>query len=160
MSSSHFSCSYLPLICLSTNQNIQLIHSFIIRIEWTTGNGILMSSSYWPIYNKLYPGVAPLFTIQYLSADVSWNISTENCNQSFANVHRQIHNCQQSSSLSTSIMVHTNASLGRSQIRLGIIRLQSSTSHRLQSGPRAQASTGDNFPLKQTELNTDRGPVQ
>ena len=54
-SSSHFSCSYLPLICLSTNQNIQLIHSLLIRIEWTTGNRILMSSSHWPIYNKLYP---------------------------------------------------------------------------------------------------------
>ena len=40
-SSSHFSCSYLPLICLSTNQNIQLIHSLLIRIEWTTGNGIV-----------------------------------------------------------------------------------------------------------------------
>ena len=51
----HFSCSYLPLICLSTNQNIQLIHSLLIRIEWTTGNGILVSSSHWPIYNKLYP---------------------------------------------------------------------------------------------------------
>ena len=54
-SSSHFSCSYLPLICLSTNQNIQLIHSLLIRIEWTTGNGILMSSSHWPIYNKFPP---------------------------------------------------------------------------------------------------------
>ena len=53
----HFSCSYLPLIFLSTNQNIQLIHSLLIRIEWTTGNGILMSSSHWPIYNKLYPGL-------------------------------------------------------------------------------------------------------
>ena len=52
----HSSCSYLPLICLSTNQNIQLIHSLQIRVEWTTGNGILMSSSHWPIYNKLYPG--------------------------------------------------------------------------------------------------------
>ena len=52
-----FSCSYLPLICLSTNQNIQLIHSLLIRIEWTTGNGILMSSQHWPIYNKLYPDV-------------------------------------------------------------------------------------------------------
>ena len=51
----HFSCSFLSLICLSTNQNIQLIHSLLIRIEWTTGNGILMSSSHWPIYNKLYP---------------------------------------------------------------------------------------------------------
>ena len=51
----HFSCSYLPLICLSTNQNIQLIHSLLIRIEWTTGNGILLSSLHWPIYNKLYP---------------------------------------------------------------------------------------------------------
>ena len=49
-----FSCSYLPLICLTTNQNIQLIHSLLIRIEWTTGNRILMSSSHWPIYNKLY----------------------------------------------------------------------------------------------------------
>ena len=55
MSSLHFSCSYLPLICLSTNLNIQLIHSLLIRIEWTTGNGIFMSSSHWPIYNKLYP---------------------------------------------------------------------------------------------------------
>ena len=52
----HFRCSYLPLICFSTNQNIQLIHSLLIRTEWTTGNGILMSSSHWPIYNKLYPG--------------------------------------------------------------------------------------------------------
>ena len=51
----HLSCSYLPLICLSTNQNIQLIHSLLIRTEWTTGNGILVSSSHWPIYNKLYP---------------------------------------------------------------------------------------------------------
>ena len=62
-SSSHFSCSYLPLICLSTNQNIQLIHSLLIRIEWTTGNGILMSSSHWPIYNKLYPGDAWLLKL-------------------------------------------------------------------------------------------------
>ena len=38
----HFSCSLLSLICLSTNQNIQLIHSLLIRIEWTTGNGILI----------------------------------------------------------------------------------------------------------------------
>ena len=52
----HCSCSYLPLICLSTNQNIQLIHSLLIRIEWTTGNGILVSSSHWPIYNKFPPG--------------------------------------------------------------------------------------------------------
>ena len=37
-----FSCSYLPLICLFTNQNIQLIHSLLIRIEWTTGNEILI----------------------------------------------------------------------------------------------------------------------
>ena len=51
----HFSCSFLSLICLSTNQNIQLIHSLLIKIEWTTGNGILMSSSHWPIYYKLYP---------------------------------------------------------------------------------------------------------
>ena len=56
-SSSHFSCSYLPLICLSTNQNIQLI-----RIEWTTGNRILMSSSHWPIYNKFYPDAGPLWS--------------------------------------------------------------------------------------------------
>ena len=54
--SSHFRASYLPLIWLWTNQSIQLIHSPLIRIEWTTGNGILMSSSQWPIYNKLYPG--------------------------------------------------------------------------------------------------------
>ena len=27
----HFSWSYLPLICLSTNQNIQLIHSLLIQ---------------------------------------------------------------------------------------------------------------------------------
>ena len=52
----HFRCSFLSLICLSTNQNIQLIHSPLIRIEWTTGNGIFMSSSHWPIHNKLYPG--------------------------------------------------------------------------------------------------------
>ena len=52
----HFSCSYLPLICLSTNQNIQLIHSLLIRIEWITGNEILVSSSHWPIYNKFPPG--------------------------------------------------------------------------------------------------------
>ena len=51
----HFSCSFLSLICLSTNQNIQLIHSLLIRIEWIKGNGILMSSLHWPIYNKLYP---------------------------------------------------------------------------------------------------------
>ena len=38
----HFSCCFLSLICLSTNQNIQLIHSLLIRIEWTTGKGILM----------------------------------------------------------------------------------------------------------------------
>ena len=48
----HFSCSYLPLICLSTYQNIQLL----IRIQWTTENGILISSTRWPIYNKLFPG--------------------------------------------------------------------------------------------------------
>ena len=29
----------------SINQNIQLIHSLLIRIEWTTGNRILVSSS-------------------------------------------------------------------------------------------------------------------
>ena len=57
----HFSCSFLSLICLSTNQNIQLIHSLLIRIEWTTGNGILMSSSHWPIYNKFPPGHNRLF---------------------------------------------------------------------------------------------------
>ena len=51
----HFTRSYLPLIFLSTNQNIQLIHSLLIRIEWTTGNGILMSSSHWPIYNNFPP---------------------------------------------------------------------------------------------------------
>ena len=51
----HFSCSLLSLICLSTNQNIQLIHSLLIRTEWTTGNGILMSSSHWPIYDKFPP---------------------------------------------------------------------------------------------------------
>ena len=34
----HFSYSYLPLICLSTNHNIQLIHSLPLRIEWTTWN--------------------------------------------------------------------------------------------------------------------------
>ena len=55
----HISRSYLPLICLSTNQNIQLIQSLLIRIEWSTGNGILMSSSHWPIYNKLYPDYIP-----------------------------------------------------------------------------------------------------
>ena len=55
----HFSCSFLSLICLSTNQNIQLIHSLLIRIEWTTGNGILMSSSHWPIYNKFSPAMSP-----------------------------------------------------------------------------------------------------
>ena len=67
-SSSHFSCSYLPLICLSTNQNIQLIHSLLIRIEWTTGNRILMSSSHWrwPIYNKLYPGFIREYCIKTL----------------------------------------------------------------------------------------------
>ena len=57
----HFSCSFLSLICLSTNQNIQLIHSLLIRIEWTTGNGILMSSSHWPIYNKFPPAYHNLF---------------------------------------------------------------------------------------------------
>ena len=51
----HLSCSFLSLICLSTNQNVQLMHSLLIRIEWTTGNGILVSSSHWPIYNRLYP---------------------------------------------------------------------------------------------------------
>ena len=60
----HFSCSFLSLICLSTNQNIQLIHSLLIRIEWTTGNAILMSSSHWPIYNKFPPD------IDFLSASV------------------------------------------------------------------------------------------
>ena len=40
----HCSCSYLPLICLSTNQNIQL-----------------MSSLHWPIYNKLYPAAITQF---------------------------------------------------------------------------------------------------
>ena len=59
----HFSCSFLSLICLSTNQNIQLIHSLLIRIEWTTGNGILMSSSHWPIYNKLYPDSGPILSL-------------------------------------------------------------------------------------------------
>ena len=44
---------YLPLIYISTNQNMQLIHSHLIRIKWTTGNGILMSSSHWPIYRKM-----------------------------------------------------------------------------------------------------------
>ena len=64
----HFSCSYLPLICLSTNQNIQLIHSLLIRTEWTTGNGILVSSSHWPIYNKLYPALYFFYTsCMYLS---------------------------------------------------------------------------------------------
>ena len=32
------------------------MHSLLIRIEWTTGNGILVSSSHWPIYNKFPPG--------------------------------------------------------------------------------------------------------
>ena len=59
----HFSCSFLSLICLSTNQNIQLIHSLLIRIEWTTGNGILMSSSHWSIYIKLYPGCRRLLSM-------------------------------------------------------------------------------------------------
>ena len=59
----HFSCSYLPLICLLTNQNIQLL----FRIKWTTGNGILMSSSHWPIYNKLYPGFY-IYIAHYLSS--------------------------------------------------------------------------------------------
>ena len=54
----HFSCSLLSLICLSTNQNIQLIHSLLIRIEWSTGNGISESSSHWPIYNTFPPGQA------------------------------------------------------------------------------------------------------
>ena len=54
----HFRCNFLSLICLSTNQNIQLIHSPLIRIEWTTGNGILMSSSHWPTYNKFPPAHA------------------------------------------------------------------------------------------------------
>ena len=45
-------------ICLSTSHNVHLIHSLLIRIEWTTGNGTFMSSSHWPIYNKLYPGWA------------------------------------------------------------------------------------------------------
>ena len=58
----YFSCSYLPLIFLSTNQNIQLIQSLLIRIEWTTGNGILMSSSHWPIYNKFPPGATSYMT--------------------------------------------------------------------------------------------------
>ena len=58
------------------------------------------------------------------------------------------------------ITVHTNASPRRRQIRWGIIRLQSSASHRLQSGPQAQASTGDNFPLKQTQINTDSSIIE
>ena len=63
MSSSLFRASYLPLICLSTNQNIEVIHSLRIRIEWSTGNGSFMSSSHLPIYIKLYPDV----DIKYLS---------------------------------------------------------------------------------------------
>ena len=62
----HFSCSFLSLICLSTNQNRQLILSLLIRIEWTTGNGIFMSSSHWPIYNKLYPGLNRFLNVKAL----------------------------------------------------------------------------------------------
>ena len=58
----HFSCCFLSLICLLTNQNIQRIHSLLIRIEWTTGNGILISSSHWPIYNKFPPGAQRAFS--------------------------------------------------------------------------------------------------
>ena len=58
MSSSHI--SFLSLIYLSTNQNIQMIHSLLIRIEWTTGNGIFMSSSHRPIYNKFPPDPPPV----------------------------------------------------------------------------------------------------
>ena len=47
---------------LPLNQNMQLIHSLLTRIERTTGNGIFMSSSHWPIYDKLYPGWHPNFT--------------------------------------------------------------------------------------------------
>ena len=32
-------------------------------VEWTTGNGILMSSSHWPIYNKVPPGIHHLYFI-------------------------------------------------------------------------------------------------
>ena len=44
------------LICLSTNQNIQLIHSLSSNRNWVDHRKWnLMSSSHWPIYNKLYP---------------------------------------------------------------------------------------------------------
>ena len=69
----HFSCSYLPLICLSTNQNIQLIHSLLIRIEWTTGNGILVSSSHWPIYNKLYHDLTCHVLCHVLPTTLTWS---------------------------------------------------------------------------------------
>merc|ERR1712155_231593 len=65
-----FSCSFLSLICLSTNQNIQLIHSLLIRIEWTTGNRILMSSSHWPIYNKFPPDVETVHPVSPESSAV------------------------------------------------------------------------------------------
>ena len=47
-----------PQIYLSTNQKIQLIHSTLsARMKWTTGNGIFMSFSSWPIYKKIYPPI-------------------------------------------------------------------------------------------------------
>ena len=71
----HFSCSFLSLICLSTNQNIQLIHSLLIRIDWTTGNGILMSSSHWPIYNKFHPGTS----LKFIESKVQQSITSILC---------------------------------------------------------------------------------
>ena len=43
---------------LPLNQSEYTAESPLIRIEWTTGNGILMSSSHWPTYNKFPPAHA------------------------------------------------------------------------------------------------------
>ena len=43
---------------LPLNQSEYTAESPLIRIEWTTGNGILMSSSHWPTYNKFPPAYA------------------------------------------------------------------------------------------------------
>ena len=82
----HFSCSFLSLICLSTNQNMQLIHSLLIRIEWTTGNGTLMSSSQWPIYDKFPPVLQSLLKKRFFFESskralfgLNWKESVSQC---------------------------------------------------------------------------------
>ena len=81
----HYSCSYLALI-FSTNQNIQLIHSLLIRIEWTTGNGTLMSSSQWPIYDKFPPVLQSLLKKRFFFESskralfgLNWKESVSQC---------------------------------------------------------------------------------